>query len=237
VDLHPIALAGSHRTENGTDARSSSAPHDPVAALSTRRDPCDRSAACIVNRCSRCSNAIARSTPTESATVDAFERFVRTHADCFERTCAPGHITGSAWILSSDRRRVLLTHHRKLGRWLQLGGHADGDPDPLRVAMREAREDSDWCTSSRSGLGGESVPLDLDIHRIPARGDEPAHLHHDVRYLLVAAPGQADRDQRGIDPTCAGSTRDELPDRIDEESPQHCGIAPHSRADAAPPRP
>jgi len=169
----------------------------------------------------------------ESATVDVFARFVRTHADCFERTCAPGHITGSAWILSSDRRRVLLTHHRKLGRWLQLGGHADGDPDPLRVAMREAREESGLVHLEPLWLGGESVPLDLDIHRIPARGDEPAHLHHDVRYLLIAAPGQEiaisaeSTDLRWFD-------RDELPDRVDEESQ----LRMHRKsAVAAPPRP
>ena len=73
-----------------------------------------------------------------AATLD----FVRAHPDCLARTCAPGHLTGSAWIVSPDRRRTLLTHHRKLGKWLQLGGHADGDADLLAVALREAREES-----------------------------------------------------------------------------------------------
>jgi 8-oxo-dGTP pyrophosphatase MutT (NUDIX family) len=96
-------------------------------------------------------------------------------------------VTGSVWLLSPDRRSVLLTHHRKLDRWLQLGGHADGEPDPFRVAVREAREESglERFTSPASAL-----PLDVDVHLIPAHGAEPAHLHHDVRYLLVADPGQ-----------------------------------------------
>ena len=124
--------------------------------------------------------------PEEQSRVERVRRFVETHVDCFERTCRDGHVTGSAWILSPDHRHVLLAHHKKLGRWLQPGGHADGDADPLRVALREAREES--------GLTELAVPseepLDVDVHPIPASGDEPAHLHYDVRYLLVAAPRQ-----------------------------------------------
>jgi len=125
--------------------------------------------------------------PDDAARVDLVTAFVRAHADCFERSCRPGHVTGSAWILSADRASVLLTHHRKLGRWLQVGGHADGDPDPFRVALREAEEESGL--RSLAPFPGAPVPLDVDVHAIPPHGDEPAHLHHDVRFLLVAAPG------------------------------------------------
>ena len=69
-----------------------------------------------------------------------FEDFARAHPDCCERTLLVGHFTGSAWLVSADGERVLLTHHRKLGRWLQLGGHADGDGDLAQVALREAEE-------------------------------------------------------------------------------------------------
>jgi len=79
--------------------------------------------------------------PEEQVRVDRVRRFVETHADCFERTCRDGHVTGSAWILSADECHVLLVHHRKLVRWLQPGGHADGEPDPIRVALREAGEE------------------------------------------------------------------------------------------------
>jgi 8-oxo-dGTP pyrophosphatase MutT (NUDIX family) len=113
--------------------------------------------------------------------------FVRNHTDCFQRSLAIGHITGSAWLLDHAGARVLLTHHRKLGKWLQLGGHADGDPDPARAALREAREESGLLDLE---LAGPGEPLDVDVHVIPA-GVEPAHLHHDLRYLVIARAGQA----------------------------------------------
>jgi 8-oxo-dGTP pyrophosphatase MutT (NUDIX family) len=128
--------------------------------------------------------------PGETACVARVRELVEGHADCFERTCLPGHLTASAWILSADRRRFLLGHHRKLDRWLQLGGHADGERDLARVALREAREESGMRELAFVAAGPELVPIDLDVHRIPARGEEPPHEHHDVRFLLVAAPGQ-----------------------------------------------
>lgn len=111
--------------------------------------------------------------------------FVAAQPDCLLRTCAPGHLTGSAWIVSPDRRRVLFTHHRKLDKWLQLGGHADGEGDLLAVARREAGEES--------GLAVLRVVtpeiFDVDRHWIPPRRDEPGHHHYDLRFLLEADPG------------------------------------------------
>jgi len=124
--------------------------------------------------------------PEDADRVTRFRQFVEAHADCFERSCRTGHVTGSAWILSPERGRVLLTHHRKLGRWLQLGGHADGDPDPYRVALREAREESGLVDLTPFEHAEPPLPLDVDVHRIPARAAEPAHFHFDVRYLLLA---------------------------------------------------
>jgi 8-oxo-dGTP pyrophosphatase MutT (NUDIX family) len=101
-------------------------------------------------------------------------------------------VTASAWIVSADEQRCLLTHHRKLDRWLQLGGHADGDPDPLAVALREAQEESGmqhFDVLSRDETG-RPIPLDVDVHVIPARAGEPEHEHHDIRFLLRAHPGQ-----------------------------------------------
>ncbi len=118
--------------------------------------------------------------PDETA-VRGFRDFLAGHPDAFERTLAVGHFTGSAWLVSSDGRRALLTHHRKLDRWLQPGGHADGDTDLRRVALREAQEES-----GLSGLAVEGEIFDLDRHRIPARGAEPEHWHYDVRYVVCA---------------------------------------------------
>ncbi|MCC6673284.1 MAG: NUDIX hydrolase [Planctomycetes bacterium] len=118
---------------------------------------------------------------------------VRMRSECFERTCLPGHVTASAWILSADRSRFLLTHHRKLNRWLQLGGHADGHPLVHEVALREAREESGMALFHLPLIDGELVPLDVDVHWIPPWRDEPGHWHHDVRFLLVAGAGQSPR--------------------------------------------
>jgi 8-oxo-dGTP pyrophosphatase MutT (NUDIX family) len=127
--------------------------------------------------------------PGEQALVERFLGFVAAHPDCLLRSCAPGHITASAWILSPDGDSCLLTHHQKLGRWLQLGGHVDGEPRVERAALREAQEESGMQHFQFVGAG-PLLPLDLDVHPIPARGAEPAHLHWDVRFLLRAGPDQ-----------------------------------------------
>ena len=118
--------------------------------------------------------------------ISRFRAFVEGQPRCFERDCwDDGHVTGSAVVLDPDGTTMLMTHHAKLDRWLQLGGHSDGESDPLAVACREATEES--------GLAVVPVRreiLDLDIHAIPARGGDPTHFHYDVRFLLrVERPG------------------------------------------------
>ena len=80
--------------------------------------------------------------PEEQAVGQEFKQFVLAHEDCFARSLQVGHVTGSAWIIDSPHKHCLLTHHKKLDRWLQLGGHADGDGNTARVATREALEES-----------------------------------------------------------------------------------------------
>lgn len=128
------------------------------------------------------------------STEDAGERemlarmqeFAAAHEDCCERSLKIGHMTGSAWVVDQVREQALLTHHRKLNRWMQVGGHADGETDLLAVAMREAREESGLVTLRAVS----EMPFDIDIHEIPERGTEPRHFHYDVRFLLEAAPGE-----------------------------------------------
>lgn len=122
----------------------------------------------------------------DAGVLALFIEFAHATPDCCERTFLSGHFTGSAWLVSGDGKRVLLTHHRKLGRWLQLGGHADGDSDLARVALREAEEES-----GLSDLIVERRPFDLDRHAIPARGHEPEHWHYDLRFV-VRATGSED---------------------------------------------
>lgn len=120
----------------------------------------------------------------EAAMAADMIRFVEEHQDCAERSLQVGHLTGSAWIVDQERKRTLLTHHRKLNKWLQLGGHADGELNPLSVAMREACEESGLTKLS---VVSEAV-FDVDRHLIPARKTEPDHWHYDIRFMIEADP-------------------------------------------------
>jgi 8-oxo-dGTP pyrophosphatase MutT (NUDIX family) len=124
-------------------------------------------------------DAYARCHPDEAESVAMFRNFMRQHSDAARRELLYGHLTGSAWLVSQDGQRVLLTHHRKLHRWLQLGGHADGDTDLAAVALREAEEES-----GLTDLSVEAAIFDLDRHWIPERGDVPGHWHYDLRYVV-----------------------------------------------------
>jgi 8-oxo-dGTP pyrophosphatase MutT (NUDIX family) len=122
----------------------------------------------------------------ESASAGLFRVFMISHPEAASRELAHGHLTGSAWLVSADGRRALLTHHRKLDRWLQLGGHADGDADLARVALREAEEES-----GLRDLVVEEPIFDIDRHCIPARGDVAEHWHYDLRYVVHATGSEA----------------------------------------------
>ncbi len=106
--------------------------------------------------------------------------FYKSHSNAFERACLTGHFTASAWLLDKTGERALLMHHRKLDRWMQTGGHCDGDQDCLAVAIKEAQEES--------GIQG-IIPVsekvfDIDIHEIPEYKRVPAHKHLDLRFIL-----------------------------------------------------
>ncbi len=123
----------------------------------------------------------------EHETCDRYLDFVSRNPDCFERSLEEGHVTGSAWLVNIAGSHVLLTHHRKLGQWFQLGGHADGEANVTKVAMAEAREES-----GLEGLRFVSDEIfDIDIHLIPARKGEAAHYHYDVRFALQAVGSDA----------------------------------------------
>lgn len=106
-------------------------------------------------------------------------------ANPFSRTELAAHFTGSALIIHPDRQRVCLNFHKKLQRWMHVGGHGEeaDQGDIARIALREAHEETGLEVEHFAG-----VPLlfDVDIHTIPARGSEPEHLHLDLRFLLLA---------------------------------------------------
>lgn len=122
---------------------------------------------------------------------DQIDAFLEEHGPvALTRRCLPGHLTGSCLLWNAAGTHILLHHHRKLGLWLQFGGHCDGDGDVRRVAIRETFEESGIQPAYVT-----ETPIDFDVHSIPARpakGDraaEPEHLHLDVRYLATAPEG------------------------------------------------
>ena len=128
-------------------------------------------------------NRYSEQHPGEHALAAEFIDLLEDPLNPFERARLHGHFTGSSWLVSRDGERTLLTHHRKLQRWLQLGGHADGDRDLGRVALREAQEES-----GLDGLVLDAAEIfDLDRHWIPERGAVPGHWHYDVRYVVRAS--------------------------------------------------
>lgn len=106
--------------------------------------------------------------------------FVQNDPHCLARDNFYGHITASAWVIDPEGEKALLTLHRKIGLWLQLGGHTDGEADLMSVAMREVREESGLVNLKPvvSGI------FDVDVHRIPAVGNDPSHYHFDIRFFL-----------------------------------------------------
>ena len=131
-------------------------------------------------------DAYATRWPAEAATVARFAALLVDPEDPFLRERLAGHFTASAWLVDRSGTRVLLTHHRKLDRWLQLGGHADGVRDFARVALTEAEEES-----GLRGLAVEPAIFDLDAHDIPEHKGVPAHVHYDVRFVVRAGENEA----------------------------------------------
>ncbi len=126
---------------------------------------------------------------------DRYRALIDGHPDACLRTCRPGHLTGSALVVDSGGTNTLLILHAKFGRWLQPGGHADGDANLAAVALREAAEET--------GIENLLIwpqPLHIDIHEVDPPGEDP-HLHYDVRFLVQApadAQPQGNHESRGL---------------------------------------
>jgi len=136
----------------------------------------------------------------EAGMVRRTLKFVQAHENCFDRALMHGHVTGSAWVLNPSRSHTLMLHHRKLNRWFQPGGHADGDPDILQVVLKEVSEES--------GIDMENIILlsknifDVDIHTIYPSEHDDRHEHFDIRFLVeiddrLEVPGNNESHQIG----------------------------------------
>lgn len=159
---------------------------------------------------------LAQYAPTDPYEIACKQRiitFINQHPDCFERSLACGHITASCWLVNKDLSKALLMHHAKLNMWVQLGGHCDGDPDVLAVAIKEAQEES----GIQNIVPVSSEIFDLDIHVLPAHSKEADTLHYDVRFLLkVAGDKDIIQNEESKELRWIGKNRAELPTK--EES-------------------
>ncbi len=131
-------------------------------------------------------DAYAVRCPDEAAIVALFAELLGDADNPFLRERLAGHFTASCWLVDRRGTRVLLTHHKKLGLWLQLGGHADGERDLRIAALKEAEEESGLAM-----LRIEPAIFDIDRHWIPEHKGVPAHWHYDVRYVLHAEGSEA----------------------------------------------
>jgi 8-oxo-dGTP pyrophosphatase MutT (NUDIX family) len=103
----------------------------------------------------------------------------------------PGHFTASGFVRSMDRRSLLMVHHKRLDRWLQPGGHIDPTGEHVvEASMREIEEETGIGALELVGGG----IFDLDVHPVPAKNEEPPHLHFDVRFLFNAAADVIEAD-------------------------------------------
>ena len=123
----------------------------------------------------------ARRWPAEAVVAGHFLELLGDPLDPFLRERLAGHFTASCWLVDRAGERTLLTHHRKLGLWLQPGGHADGERDLRVAALKEAEEET-----GLPGLRIDDGIFDLDRHWIPEHKGVPAHWHYDVRYVVHA---------------------------------------------------
>ena len=120
----------------------------------------------------------------EARDIQRIKRLIAAHPDILSVSCEIGHITASALVVDLSSGRALLHFHRRLGRWLQVGGHIEYETDIARAALREAREETGLPDLEHFPPGEAPLPIDYDVHTIPQSGDFPQHFHLDFRYLL-----------------------------------------------------
>ncbi len=137
----------------------------------------------------------------EARDIQRIKDLIVQRHDILSRHCKVGHITASAAIVDAESGRTLLHHHKRLKRWLQVGGHLEGESDIAQAALREAREETGLPDLAHFPPSDRPAPIDIDVHAIPQNADMPAHLHLDFRYVLVT------RQPEALAPAAGESTR------------------------------
>jgi 8-oxo-dGTP pyrophosphatase MutT (NUDIX family) len=127
-----------------------------------------------------------RTHPNEEKIVQLFLKELESGDRCFKRDQLPNHFTASGLVLSMDKSKVLLNHHKKLNLWMQFGGHADGETNLFEVAKKEVREES-GLTEIISLNQTDKKIIHLDCHQIPSNKNTPEHYHLDVRFVFFTS--------------------------------------------------
>ncbi|MBE2287954.1 MAG: NUDIX hydrolase [Chitinophagaceae bacterium] len=129
--------------------------------------------------------------PEDTQNCEPFRQYLlrNNERQIYDRKNFDGHITTSAFIIDTRTNEILLLHHKSLNRWLQPGGHTEGDGTLVASALREAVEETGISESELTLLpvaDNSDVPFDIDSHYIPPnpKKNEDGHTHHDLRYLF-----------------------------------------------------
>ena len=136
--------------------------------------------------------------------------------DLYSRDCAAAHLTASAWVVSPDRKQVLMAYHKIYNSWAWTGGHADGERDLCAVARREAMEESGITELKLLDPGIFSLEI-LSVDGHEKRGQYVStHLHLNVTYLFEADPVAPLRCKPDENTGVAWIPIDELPEKVSE---------------------
>ena len=133
----------------------------------------------------------------EARDLVRIQSLIAAHPDICSSHCEAGHVTASAVIVELESRRTLLHYHKRLGRWLQVGGHLERETDIAQAALREAREETGLPDLRFHPAKDAASLIDIDVHTIPRSGDQTEHLHLDFRYVLVTSQPSALAPDKG----------------------------------------